>query len=767
MPVATSQSPFRRDIEGLRGLAILSVLLFHLGIPAFSGGYVGVDVFYVISGYLITTKIDADVRNGSFSFRDFYIRRMRRIFPAAFTTIAISFAAAAILFPPMYLEQVGGEAMSATFGVANIYYWMQSGYFNPVSIHKPLLHMWSLGVEEQFYLFWPLLVLLLSRLRPGLRLPILGAITLASLAACIYVLRLYPEAAFFLTPFRVFEFSIGAAIPLLGSRTPPLARATFHAAGLALIALPVFLYTDETSFPGINALPPVLGAAFIIGDNAHGRITRLLDNGALRWLGRISYSLYLVHWPLVVFASHIHGDLDPPTLQALVLVLSLLAAQGLHRLVETRFRVSGPATASISRRLALGCLASVALLILAAASAWASGGWKWRAPAELRALNETSKAEYDAYLFSHNSAYAGTPFNTARPNVLIVGDSQASDLLNIMVESGLDQVANIRILPIETRCAPLIVRPEERDRFWGTVNPRTAHAPEVARNCRATVQGFENDPNLQAADVIFLANLWQKFQLPYLGETLHSLEARTRADIVVVARKAQKMGSIELANNVGRLDGIEQFAAHHNQWPLTRAINTGLQGIAGPRFMAMAPYLCQDADDCYVVTDTGKPVFYDLTHLSRDGARFLGARMKADLLRKMFPHTICGDDLSFDDEHAWHACEKDGRWLKDMDATLRVRGVKGARALVLTGQFFAVSRKVTAVVDGTPVDAGVDIHDGLGTTISIPLPTPNARDELTLKLSFNGPPAVSPASVGPSADSRLLNFYLQDLKVVR
>src|SRR5688572_16591631 len=214
--LAGTTDRYRRDIDGLRAIAVMSVVLYHYAPGTFPGGFVGVDVFFVISGFLITRLIHDAVIANNFSFADFYLRRVRRLFPALLFTLLASTLAAILFLSPNHLTQYGGSLVSAIFSVSNFYFWRQSGYFDAAADTKPLLHTWSLSVEEQFYLVWPAVLVLLLTKTP--RLPLLvvvGALGIASVYLAERWLETDPSAAFFLAPARVIELASGAALVVL------------------------------------------------------------------------------------------------------------------------------------------------------------------------------------------------------------------------------------------------------------------------------------------------------------------------------------------------------------------------------------------------------------------------------------------------------------------------------------------------------------------------------------------------------------------------
>lgn len=296
---------YRPDIDGLRAVAVLAVLFYHAGFDFFSGGFVGVDVFFVISGFLITKKIADEIAEHKFTLVNFYEKRIRRIFPALFTTIFLTLIIGAWLYDTATFKELGQSATTTTLFVSNIFFWTRSGYFDSPSSLKPLLHMWSLSVEEQFYLGLPLLLVLLFHFfKKQVRL-ILGLIAGISFIAVVYILGRDSSAAFFLTPGRIWELLAGSLLALSkASDLKSFHRNLLSACGISMILASIVIYSDETLFPGAAAILPVLGSALIIFSGIGGKswIGKLLSTKPFVFIGKISYSLYLWHWPLLVFA---------------------------------------------------------------------------------------------------------------------------------------------------------------------------------------------------------------------------------------------------------------------------------------------------------------------------------------------------------------------------------------------------------------------------------------------------------------------------------
>jgi peptidoglycan/LPS O-acetylase OafA/YrhL len=412
---------YRPDIDGLRAVSVLAVILFHLN-GALPGGYIGVDVFFVISGFLIGGIVLGEVNAGNFSFAHFYERRIRRIFPALITTLIVSAIAAFKLMGALELNAFAKSATAALFSAANIYFYATSGYFAATATDVPLLHLWSLGVEEQFYIVFPLIVVLLARFRRSALVPCLAVLGLASLLWSQHELLRHPEAAFYLLQNRAFELTIGI---LLLSLPRPRFAGLLSLCGVILLAIAIFGFNQKTPFPGIAALLPCIGSALIVWCAAGTMTGKLLGAQPLRYLGKISYPLYLAHWPFIVFGKIALPGMEAGRFAGFVLVGSLLAAAATYHWIERPIRYGSVVRLRWS---AMGGAAVFCALI----------GGMFVAPAFNR-LIEFHLSSMDAReLFLQGKcfllpdqdakAFASDCYPAHRPEVLLWGDSHASDL---------------------------------------------------------------------------------------------------------------------------------------------------------------------------------------------------------------------------------------------------------------------------------------------------------------------------------------------------
>jgi peptidoglycan/LPS O-acetylase OafA/YrhL len=374
---------FRNEVAGLRAIAVIGVVLFHLKVAGVQGGFVGVDVFFVISGYLITRNILRDVDTDRFSFGAFYLRRARRILPALIFTVILTYLLGALWCSPLMFLDLAKECTHALLSIANIQYWRESHqYFAPNSDELALLHCWSLSLEEQFYLLWPLFIVLANK--TGRPYQAIAVAALVSLVGAIGVAKADPLAAFFLMPFRIFEFAAGALVLPLEARLRPnrtIAEA-LSAGGLLCIVASMLLFNSDMPYLEAAALVPCLGAAATIWAGGGSIASKLITNRPMMALGAISYSLYLCHWPVIFFARFIFGAIAD-TLPGMVATTSFMLALAvlMYAFVERRFILPPSRQEHGSLRYAVG-VASLTLGLAAVTHfTFIAHGFAWRLPA--------------------------------------------------------------------------------------------------------------------------------------------------------------------------------------------------------------------------------------------------------------------------------------------------------------------------------------------------------------------------------------------------
>jgi peptidoglycan/LPS O-acetylase OafA/YrhL len=637
-------SAYREDIDWLRATAVLAVVAFHFEAPAVFGGFVGVDIFFVISGYLITGIIQSEVRNGTFSFARFYERRVRRLLPALYVMVALTaIPSLHYLLSSERLEFFRSVAAVVTF-TSNFFFWLQSGYFDHAAVEKPLLHAWSLAVEEQFYLALPVMLWVLLRfVRVGrIELPVaLGAMALVSFALCLWLMHTDRSAnAFFMSPPRAWEFLIGGlvATPGLPVLRNAVAQQIARGIALVLIAIPIFSLRPGPGFPGANALLPCIGAAVFIWSGI-GVATQIRSpyshHNVIRFFGQISYSLYLWHWPLFTFArfsktSLVLDPLDKMELFALTVAISYLS----WRFVEQPFRLGSPAPASRTAFRMAG-LATAALL------AGSAGGI---------ILSQTpSGAEHDAMMLDVYNSYDVRPIYRAgscfrydggavddarclsavvdKQNVLLWGDSYAAQYYH-----GLDHTIDrerVNLLQAtQAACMP-------------TLNA-SAQGNASCRSFAGQMDAFFRD---RKPDLVILSADWLEYARPPrfdgmiadLNQTIARINAMGVA-VVLLGPGVQfrsRLPSMLMRARLRHIDPLPQDFVLSDIFGLDRMMKAALPVHEKFSYMSVVDAVCP-ARRCPLTIDGGIPLAWDHAHLTAEGSVYVMERMMPMLGVKKF-----------------------------------------------------------------------------------------------------------------------------------
>ncbi len=597
----------RPEIDGLRAVAVLPVVLFHAGVTAFSGGYVGVDVFFVISGFLITGLIKEDLETGRFSILGFYNRRVRRILPAlVFTALLTSVAAFAWLLPSFLVDYSKSLVSVSTF-LSNFYFWKFSGYFENSALLRPMLHTWSLAVEEQFYIFMPIAAYVVYRFIGKRWLLIFGAGFIASLALSIYATQVGPTANFFLLPTRAWELLLGALLSILPARRNAghLGQA-LSALGLALIVYAVFAYDEATPFPGAAALAPCVGAGLAIyfAHPTQTFVGRLLTLKPMLFIGLISYSLYLVHWPIAVFWRYLTLEAPNTIAATSILALSIAIAAFSWRFVERPFRKRGGA--SNLQVIGVG-LAALALIGVIGAVGWATNGWPQRFPAQqaqpqsaAEAANQWRNGEcfFEGDLdFSNWSAESCVINAGGETPVLLWGDSFAAHYVPGIIATAAG--GPTRIYQYTAAGCP----------------PALSYYSYARPNCRAF-----NENALRLIDElgikrVIISARWVDLRLRGLDHLRSTLDALATRDVEVYVVGQSPMFITDVAVIAARRPNDES-------WPMSidPNINSELRVIVGDdaHFIDPLDSLCSEGR-CPFRAD-GRFRYYDYGHFSASGS---------------------------------------------------------------------------------------------------------------------------------------------------
>ena len=609
-------SGYRRDIDGLRSLAILPVLLFHTRVPGFSGGFVGVDIFFVISGFLITGIIAREIDRGSFSLLRFYERRARRILPALFAMIGFVLAGASWLYLPGDFESVPRSALMALGFLSNVWFFANTGYFAGGAETMPLLHCWSLGVEEQFYIGFPLLLWLIAKYVPRGRARAIAGAALVSFAWAWWKQTDGDGFAFYLLPPRAWELFAGALLAV--GAVPEVRRQALREAlaliGLGLIAFAVFSYDRQTPFPGTAAIPPVLGSVLLIHCAPGTLAGRMLAMRLPVAIGLISYSLYLWHWPLIVFTEYARDEPLAGLWSLGVIAAALLAAWASWRFIERPFR--SPERFSRRRIFVLSGV-GMASLALVAAAMLPLGGWEKRFAPEVVAL-AAAKQDFSpkrdtclAQLIGGERPECSFGANVP-PTAMLWGDSHGVELAWVLGEE------------MATRGEALMQRTS------GSCPPVLGYAeagnPACPRINAEIIERLERTPSIRR---VYLAAFWASdaYRLPGMTARIDATIARIRAagKSVTIIGPVPPQG-FNVPRHLAHLAASGQLAGAHGTSAASYVRDTAWFTANYPRWQAAGITNLDPARALVSGGETrivlgGKPLYFDSHHLSIAGAR--------------------------------------------------------------------------------------------------------------------------------------------------
>ncbi|MEP6389160.1 MAG: acyltransferase family protein [Halioglobus sp.] len=634
---------YRADIDGLRAIAVLAVVMFHLEIVLFAGGYIGVDVFFVISGYLITSIIKVKYDDGVFSFADFYFRRIRRLIPPLIATVAVTVIAAGFLLTPYDMMTFGRSAVAALFSLSNFVFYAEAGYWDSASELKPLLHTWSLGVEEQFYLFWPALTVAMLAMAGRVSLLLsLSILVSAGAAACVWYSYIDLSAAFYLFPFRIFQFAAGALVLPLSTLIASSERGVnrtllcgLGSLGLLLIGLSVFLLGEHTPFPGWYVLVPTLGSVLVLLAGATVRSDwrlgqLLLESRVSQWVGRASYSMYLVHWPIISLYRYATG-VELSALEQVSLGLATLGTTCvLHYSVERRFYQRSVSVdsglgkkATASGRFALKALVVSSIVAVFPLTAWIGDGWSARyptlslSPEEIELGKEDRYAAYRKACFVHSDPDHPACRSQAEVKVLIIGNSHVPDVFNFLngAFAG-DENIGLIVFGDVNLCKNLN---RMGDRFVSTSSA-----------CQDWLDALFDGGAASSIDVIvYGANRPYRSNKQSLLALVKAVKAKyPRAKLLTyggyintVVPCARLVNETQTTDSCAMPENVEYFADQPEQQPLFDDF-----ALIEDGYIDRVGMLCKNRvlQTCLTRAEDGSPMFYDRHHLSRPFAEMTG-----------------------------------------------------------------------------------------------------------------------------------------------
>lgn len=599
---------YRAEIDGLRALAVIPVILFHAGFGLFSGGFVGVDIFFVISGYLITTILIEDIENNRFNIIDFYERRARRILPALFFVMLVSIPFAWLWMLPNQMKDFSQSIFAVSFFLSNFLFWRQGSYFDNDTEEKPLLHTWSLAVEEQYYLLFPVFLFLAWRFGRNQVFWIIVVMATVSLIISEWGWRNKPSANFYFSPTRAWELFAGSISAFIVQKKGVQKNNMLSLLGFAAIIFSIFTYNTTTPFPSVYTLIPVLGVVMIIIYANHNTlITKLLRAKILVGIGLISYSAYLWHQPLLAFARIIKME------SSIELIVILLAASFILAFFSWKFVEQPFRDKKIIKRPLIFSFSIVGILIFSLFGLIGhlkSGDFGRWSPEVLNFFK--LKDDSNKYVWNKKSLLRNAKFDNKKWKVLIVGDSNSADLLNSLLTLEGSEKISFSSLTIHAGCGPIFLEYEKYSNFIEESKLAACRTADYLLSQKSLKL-------LEQADVVIFAASWRDWYLKFMKESSLLLSQKFGDKFWWVGNKHIKLPKeSELIKNNSIVINFK-----YEPMAKTYVINKKLKTILGKRFIDPYDIICTK-NSCRVKRQDDVILFYDGFHLTKDGAKYFG-----------------------------------------------------------------------------------------------------------------------------------------------
>lgn len=601
---------FRSDIQGLRAIAVLSVVVFHISPKHLQGGFLGVDVFFVISGFLIIGFIHRDLVSGCFSLNEFYFKRVRRLLPAFLFVVLCSSALAYLLFVPQEFSKYMRSMLASITYVSNFYFYTEAGYFDFSLELSPLLHTWSLSVEEQFYIIIPAVLLLLFKSNSKTVVVWLFVFSFLSLAFSEIFTYLDRDFSFYSSPSRFWQFILGGilAVKLSSLKIKGLYYDLIGFSGIFLLVPCFFIYSGDTVLPGVNALLPTVATAMIIfsGFNRNAVLYKILSNKVGMFVGNISYSLYLWHWPVIIFyklsISHHLGNTD----KAIVLFLSIILGYLSWLFIEKNGRILISKTRSYS-------LAVLSIIFVCAGSFFLQhlNGLRFTEDQ----LNYASYLDYKANEYRIGVCFLAATHNNfelydqdacvaheeGSENYILIGDSHAAHWFGAIHST---RPPNVTVTQVTASgCYPTL--------------PLTG-----SKNCTDLLRwAFEDLLPNKKYDKIILSSRWKSDSAFKIKDTVDRLRLYTD-DIVVLGPTVEYDSPLP---RVLALSKDEKEISRHRSYDKAERIDfimeREISNLDNVRYVSIFKAICPDQNMCVTSTDEGAPIAFDTSHFTISGAR--------------------------------------------------------------------------------------------------------------------------------------------------
>lgn len=614
---------YRPEIDGLRAIAVVPVILFHAGFKLFSGGFVGVDVFFVISGFLITGIILSEIENGKFSIVNFYERRAKRILPVLFLVMLTCIPFAWTMLFPHDLISFSKSLISTSVFLSNILFWSERGYFGSATELKPLIHTWSLSIEEQYYLFFPLLLLLLSK-KNTQRNVILIIVFIVSFVLCVWLTPIHQDSAFFLLPTRFWELLVGSFTAIIyynieknNKNLNTKTENYLSIVGIFLIVYSIFNFDKNTNFPGYTALMPVIGSAMVLlCANKNTLVGNCLGKRVFVFIGLLSYSAYLWHQP--IFTFYRLGNYD----QSLIFFITLIVFTFILSYLSWKY-IEQPFRKATIKTINVFMLTSffIVFFIIVGCLGVSNNGYAERFSKNDREIfnNFINPGEYVSKKFDSKVLTGFNLNDKKKKKIVLIGDSFGKDILNAVYESSVYDSVEISTYQINSECGNLYLKTD----FSNNIDP------SKLPRCK-TMGWYENEKLkrlINEADQLWLASSWSMWVAEYLPESINNLERDFGKPVLVFGTK--NFGDVSLKSLISI-----PYNQRQNYYSTIDIQSFNVQSfmrnkLSSKNYIDVGNLLCgYDYTNCRWFNQKSEPLSFDGKHLTKAGAEFLGKSLQ-------------------------------------------------------------------------------------------------------------------------------------------
>ncbi len=628
---------YRPEIDGLRAFAVLIVIFFHLDIPFFNGGYVGVDIFFVISGYLISSIILNDLKKNKFTLKNFYLRRIRRIIPILSFVILVSSFVSFFILLPYQLVDYSFSAISSIFFFSNFYFWQYSGYFSPNSNTLPLLHSWSLSIEEQYYIIYPVILIIFLKYLNFQKFILILFICLSLLSVLFgqfggnlkFTYPYYEKnflffnqsffASFYLPFGRIWELLIGYFLYLnTGNflKKSQTVKNFYSILGLLLLLFSIYSFNKNSPHPGFITFIPVIGTALIIlFCDKTTLLFKILSYKRIVFIGLISYSLYLWHYPLYVYANLYYENFKIHDYFFYMSALFLISYYS-WRFIELPFRNIN----IISNKKLFISIGFIYLLILIISiTSINSRGFINMYENDDKNLLSNSNKIYSNYVEDKFNIYKKNSYDETKINILIIGDSQAQDFVNILSYMPTIEKYNFKSVYISSKCQIYYPKDNKLNDNILLSNRSLCSNENNMLDIKDLIQKYEN---------IFIISSWKDWSVNILDKTIQNMDLSSQQKLFIVGPK--DFGEIKIKKFLNKTKNEKRMFKFNLEKDILKINDNLSKNTENYEFINLIENICE-RNLCPKFTEKGDLISYDGGHLTPEGAKFIYEKIKDKL----------------------------------------------------------------------------------------------------------------------------------------